>query len=45
MGICPERVCDIASSTCTKAFITYIRVPVLSLKVLAGDVFGTGIFH
>ena len=45
MGIRLERVCDAASSTCKKAFITYVRVPVLSLKVLAGDVFGTGIFH
>jgi len=45
VGIRRERVCDAATSTCAKTFITYIRVTVLSLNFLAGDVFGTGIFH
>jgi hypothetical protein len=45
VGIRQERVRDSATSTCAKAFITYIRVTVQALYVLAGDVFGTGILH
>jgi hypothetical protein len=33
------------TTTCAKAFITYIRVTVRARNVIAADVFGTGIFN
>ena len=44
MGFRLERVCDSVTTTCTKAFITYIGVTVLAPKVLVACVCGTGIF-
>ena len=36
---------DSANTTCSKAFVTYIRVTVRASGVQVVDVFGTGIFH
>jgi hypothetical protein len=44
-GIRQARVYDSGSTTCAKAFITYIRVTVLAANILEADVFRTGIFH
>jgi hypothetical protein len=39
------RVCDLATTTCAKALITYIRATMSAPTVLATDVFGVGILH
>ena len=45
MGIPLETVCDSATTTCAKAFLTYINVIMPAADVLAADVYGTGVFH
>jgi hypothetical protein len=44
-GIHFTRVYNLATTTCAKAFMTYIRVAVPAPNVIAVYVFGTGIFH
>ena len=42
-GHSPSEGNDLAPTTCTKAFITYISLTVLAPNFLAADVFGSGI--
>ena len=45
MGIRPASLYYLTTIICVKVFVTYIKVTVLALIVIAVDIFGTGIFH
>jgi len=42
-GHSPSQGNDLATTICTKAFITYVSVTVMTPNFLAADVFGSGI--